>query len=152
MKDENLGVPLSPQNAEFLQKLVKVAERTSSTTVRVTSCQGSLSGTFMFTISNIHRDAPEHYEKVEETVDCIPGHPVLDLEAHGYILGQDGQYVVLNYELAKQRVRYENRGKVGRWWMRTTNDWGRFLLDLAAIVAGVWAVVDIIRMLIETLR
>lgn len=152
MKDENLGVPLSPQNAEFLQKLVKVAEQTSSTTVQVTSCQGSWSGTFMFTISNTRGDVPEHFEEVEETVDCIPGDPILDLEARGYVLGQYDLYVVLNYELAKQRVKYENRNRIGRWWMRTTNDWGGFLRDLAAIVGGIWAVVDMTRMLIEALK
>jgi len=152
MKDENLGVPLSPKNVEFLQKLVKVAEQTSSMTVQVTSCQGSWSGTWMFTISNAWVDSPEHFEKAEEAVDRIPGNPILDLEARGYVLGQNGLYVVLNYELAKQRVKYENRGRIGRWWMRTTNDWGRFLLDLAAVVAGIWAVVDIARMIIEALK
>jgi hypothetical protein len=152
MRDENLGVPLSSKNVEFLRKLVRVAEQTSSTTVQVTSCQGSWSGTWMFTISNARVDSPEHFEKAEETVDLIPGNPILDLEARGYVLGQDGLYVVLNYELAKQRVKYENKGRLGRWWMRTTNNWGRFLLDLAAVVAGVWAVVDMIRMLIEALR
>lgn len=37
MRDENLTVPLSPKNIEFLKKIVKVAERTSSTTVQATS-------------------------------------------------------------------------------------------------------------------
>jgi len=106
----------------------------------------------MFTISNARVDSPEHFEKAEETVDRIPGNPILDLEARGYVLGQDDLYVVLNYELANQRVKYENKGRLGKWWMRTTNNWCHFLLDLAAVVAGVWAVVDMIRMLIEALR
>ena len=152
MKDENLGVPLSAKNAEFLQKLVKVAEQTSSTVVQVSSCQGSRSGTLQYTLSNTRGDVPEHFEDVEEKVDWVPGNPILDFEARWYVLGQDGLYVVLNYELAKQRVKYENKGRIGKWWMRTTNNWARFLLDLAAIVGGIWAIVDIVRMIIETLK
>jgi len=152
MKDENLGIPLSAKNAELLQKLVKVAEQTNLTTVQVSTCQGSWKGTLKHTLSNTRGDVPEHFENVQETVDCVPGDPFLDLQARGYVLGRDGMHVVLDYGLAEQRVRYENRGKVGKWWMRTTNNWGRFLLDLAAVLAGIWAIVDIVRMIVEALK
>ena len=152
MRDENLGVPLAPKNAELLGKLVRIAEETGSTVVQVSSCQGSWSGTFQYTLSNIRGNIPEHFEDVEETVDCVPGNPLLDLQARGYVLGRDDMYVVLDYGLAKQRVRYESRSGIGKWWMRTTNNWGRFLLDLAAVVAGIWAVVDIVRIIIEALK
>ena len=151
MKDENLGIPLSPRNAEFLQKLVRVGEQTSSTTVQVNTCQGTWSGTRQFAISGIRGDSPEQFKQIQESVDCVPGNPILDLEARGYVLGQDGIYVVLNYAMAEQRVKYESRGKLGRWWMRTTNNWGRSLIDLAAILAGIWALVDVVRILIEAL-
>ena len=152
MRDENLGLPLAPKNAELLEKLVTVAGKTGSTAVQVSSCQGTASGTFQYTLSNIRGNIPEHFEDVEETVDCVPGNPLLDLQARGYVLGRDDMYVVLNYGLAKQRVRYERRSGIGKWWMRTTNNWGRFTLDLAAAVAGIWAIVDIVRMVIEALK
>ena len=114
--------------------------------------QGSWSGTRKLTISGTRVDASEHFESIEETVDIIPGHPILDLMARGYIWDQDNLYVVLNYELAKQRAKYESRNRIGKWWMRVTNNWGRFLLDLAAVLAGIWATMDIIRMIIEALK
>ena len=152
MRDENLKVPLSPKNVELLQKLVKISEHTSSMTIWITSCQGSWSGTSRFTVSGTRVVSPEDFERIEETIDCIPGHPILDLMARGYIWNRDKSYVVLNYELAKQRVKYEGRGKLGKWWMRTTNDWGRFAVDLAAVLGGIWALVDVIRMIIEALQ
>ncbi len=48
MKDENLEIPLSVNNTEFLRKLVKVAEQTNSTTVQVSTCQGSWKGSHLF--------------------------------------------------------------------------------------------------------
>lgn len=150
MKDENLQVPLNPKYAELLQKMVRVAERTGSMTIEVHSCQSAQrGGTFQYTISATPDGEPGAFEPVNESLDCVPGHPLLDLEARGYVLGRDGMYIILNYELARQRARYEARRCLGKWWMRITNNWGRFLLDFAAILGGVWALVNVIKAIAE---
>jgi hypothetical protein len=60
MRDENLRVPLAPKNAELLEKLIRVAEKTGSTVVQVIPCQGSWSGTFEYTLSSTRGNIPEH--------------------------------------------------------------------------------------------
>lgn len=152
MKDENLRVPLHPKYVELLQKMVRVAERAGSMTVEVDHCQSAQrGGTFQFRIAGTYGDGPEDIETAEEILDCVPGNPLLDFYARGYVLEKDGMYVVLNYELAKQRARYETRRKLGKWWMRATNDWGRLMLDLAAVLGGAWALVSIAIAIIEAL-
>lgn len=152
IRDENLVVPLNPRTADLLAALMRVAEKTASATVDVVQCQSPRYRGYDFRISGVSGRDAEHLEETKESVEGIPGQPLLELQVRGYVLGEEGMHKVLNYRLAQQRVLYEGRGRLGKWWMRTTNNLGRFVLDLAAGIAGVWAAADMIRMLVEALK
>jgi hypothetical protein len=151
MKDDNLAVPLNSETAALLTKLFRGAEAAESSTVQIISCPGRWPATFDMTISGMRRRA-EDFEEVTETVEHVTGQPMLDLAACGYLLRHEGTYVTLNYQLAHKRVKYESASDLGKRWIRATNDWGRFVLDLAAGIAGLWAVADMIRMLAEAIK
>jgi hypothetical protein len=115
--------------AKFLIKMVEIAERNQVLTVSYATQSGKQVSALDWIIK-VGAD--------KETLQDFKGDPMASLEALG-LVKRLGKNSVFLYPTAFDRAGYERKGRFGKWWVRTTEEYRDILLTVTtALNIGLW--------------